>query len=136
MQATQLIKTAFAALAVSAAFAAVARAEVATEVAVLGDYTITLHVQPFLTEEDLTILRLVQSSQDALALFVPQADGFAAMAASPDDGFVKDGVPAASVAALGGLADAATAAANATDACQKAKQGAADCVLILEIAPK
>ena len=136
MQATQITKTILATLAASAFFSTAARAEVAAETATLGDYSITLHLHPFLTEEDLTILRLVQSSQEALELFVPQADGFAAMAASPDDGFIKDGAPVASVVALGGLPDAATAAANAIEGCQKAKTGAADCVLILEIAPK
>ena len=112
------------------------RAEVATETATLGEFNVTMYVQPFLTEEDLAILRMVLTSQDALALFVPEPNGFAAMAASPDDGFVKDGVPSVSVVALGGLPDAATASADAVEGCQKAKQGTADCVVILEIAPK
>lgn len=135
MQATPLIKSTLAALVLGASFTAPARAEVAKETATLGDYTITLHLHPFLTEEDLTILRLVQTSKDALALFVPQADGFAAMAASPDEGFIKNGAPVASVVALGGLPDAATAAQNAVDGCNAAKSAAADCVVILEIAP-
>ena len=136
MQAKHFTTLGLTTFAAAAMLAAPVRAEVATETATLGEYNVTMHVQPFLTEDDLSILRLVLTSQDALALFVPQANGFAAMAASPDDGFVKDGVPSASVVALGGLPDAATAAANAVDGCQKAKQGAADCVVILEIAPK
>jgi hypothetical protein len=136
MQAKHMTPFAITALVAATMLAAPARAEVAKETATLGDYTVTMYVQPFLTEEDLGILRMVLTSQEALALFVPQANGFAAMAASPDDGFVKEGVPASSVVALAGLPDAATAAANAVDGCQKAKQGAADCVVILEIAPK
>jgi hypothetical protein len=136
MQANRMTTLGLTTLVAATMMAAPARAEVVTETATLGEYNVTMYVQPFLTEDDLSILRLVLTSQDALALFVPQANGFAAMAASPDDGFVKDGVPSASVVALGGLPDAATAAANAVDGCQKAKQGAADCVVILEIAPK
>ena len=136
MQAKHITTLGLSTFVAAAMLAAPARAQVATETASLGEYNVTMHVQPFLTEDDLSILRLVLTSQDALALFVPEPNGFAAMAASPDDGFVKDGVPAASVVALGGLPDAATAAANAVDGCQKAKQGAADCVVILEIAPK
>lgn len=136
MQVARIAGLGWASLALMASLALPASAEVPIETATLGEFSVTLHVQPFLTEEDLILLRLVQSSQEALELFVPQAGGFAAMAASPDDGFVKDGIPAASAVALGGLPDAATAAANAIEGCQKAKTGAADCVLILEIAPK
>jgi len=136
MQAKHITTMGLISFVAAAMLAAPTRAEVATETATLGDYNVTMYVQPFLTDEDLGILRMVLTSQDALALFVPQANGFAAMAASPDDGFIKDGVPSASVVALGGLPDSASAAANAVDGCQKAKQGAADCVVILEIAPK
>lgn len=116
--------------------AAPAWAEVATETATLGDFAITLHIQPFLSEEDLGILRMIATSTDALALFVPDAQGFSAMAASPDEGFVKDGVPAASVMALGGLVDAQTAARDAIAGCQAAAQTPTPCALLLEIAPQ
>lgn len=111
-------------------------AEVATEVSTVGAYTITLYVQPFLTEEDLSILRMIATSQEALALFVPGAAGFSAMAASPDDGFIKDGAPVPSVVALGGLPDAAAAMAGAVSGCAAAASTKTACVPLLEIAPK
>lgn len=113
-----------------------AAADVAQETAVLGDYQVTLHLHPFLSEEDLSILRLVASDAQYLALFVPQEQGYSALAVSPDEGFVKDGVPVASAVALGGLPDAAQAAQNATEACQKAAQTKTPCVVILEVAPQ
>jgi hypothetical protein len=112
------------------------QAQVATETMTLGDFSITLHLQPFLTEDDLGILRMIATSADALALFVPDAKGFSAMAASPDEGFVTGGMPAASVMAMGGLADAPTAARDAIAGCQKAAQTPTPCALLLEIAPQ
>ena len=116
---------------------ALAADEVKTEVAELGESSITLHLQPFLTEVELSTLRVVMTNPDALALFVPDASkGFAALAVSPDDGFLPDGAPAASAQALAGLPDAVTAAQDALAACDKLKTGEAACVLVLEIAPK
>ncbi|MGL4321187.1 MAG: hypothetical protein ACRCS3_10025 [Paracoccaceae bacterium] len=106
-----------------------------TEQTTLGTSTITLTVWPFLSEDELTVLRLVATDANALALFVPDAAGFSALAASPDDGFIRDGVPVASAIALSGLADAETARTNALAACAEKKAGAADCVVVLEIAP-
>lgn len=111
--------------------------EVKTEVAELAGFDITLHLQPFLTESELATLRVVATNPDALALFVPDASkGFAALAVSPDDGFLPEGAPAASAQAIGGLPDAATAAKDALAACDKLRKGEAACVLVLEIAPK
>ncbi|GLS87667.1 hypothetical protein GCM10010873_26410 [Cypionkella aquatica] len=110
---------------------------VKTEVAQLGGSSITLHLQPFLTETELATLRVVMTNTDALGLFVPDASkGFAALAVSPDDGFLPEGAPAASAQALGGLVDAETAAKDALAACDKLRKGEAACVLVLEIAPK
>ena len=111
--------------------------DVKTEVAELGGFNITLHQQPFLTETELATLRVVMTNADALALFVPDASkGYAALAVSPDDGFLPDGAPAASAQAIGGLPDAAAAAKDALAACDKLRKGTAACVLVLEIAPK
>ncbi|MDZ7905909.1 MAG: hypothetical protein U5N55_09190 [Cypionkella sp.] len=62
-------------LATSFALTAPLHADVAQESAALGDYTVTLHLHPFLTDEDLTVLRFVSTSQDALALFLPSGFG-------------------------------------------------------------
>lgn len=121
---------------VTASIATSAKAEVATETSTIGDFTITLYLQDFLTEDDLTTLRLVAKDKNALALFVPAGGGFAALAASPEDGFTKDGMPATSASAISGLADAATAATQAIAACQAASKSKAACVLLLEVAPK
>lgn len=113
-----------------AAFAAVA-----TETTQLGDFTITLYLQDFLTEDDLTTLRIVAKDKNALALFVPAGGGFAALAASPEDGFTKDGMPTTSASAISGLPDAATAATQAIAACQVASAAKTPCVVLLEVAP-
>ena len=111
--------------------------EVKTEVAELGESSITLHLQSFLTEVELNTLRVVMTNPDALALFVPDSSkGYAALAVSPDDGFLPEGAPAASAQAIGGLPDQATAAKEALAACDKLRKGEVDCVLVLEIAPK
>lgn len=110
-------------------------AQVATETTQLGDFTITLYLQDFLTADDLTTLRIVAKDKDALALFVPAGGGFAALAASPEDGFTKDGMPATSASAISGLPDAASAATQAIAACQAASKAKAPCVVLLEVAP-
>lgn len=120
---------------IGAAVPTAALAEVATETSVIGDFTITLHLHDFLTEDDLSTLRLVASDKTALALFVPASGGFAALAASPEDGFIKDGMPATSASAISGLPDAATAAAQAIAACQTASTAKTACVVLLEVAP-
>lgn len=110
---------------------------VKTEVAELGASRITLHQQPFLSDAELATLRVVMTNPDALAIFVPDASkGFAALAVSPDDGFLPAGAPAPSAQAIAGLPDQATAAKDALAACDKLRKGAAACVLVLEIAPK
>ena len=116
---------------------AVIAEDVKTEVAELGGSSITLHLHPFLTETELATLRVVMTNPEALALFVPDASkGYAALAVSPEDGFLPAGAPAASAQAIGGLPDQATAAKDALAACDKLRKGAAACVLVLEIAPK
>ena len=110
---------------------------VKTEVAELGASRITLHQQPFLSDAELATLRVVMTNPDALAIFVPDASkGFAALAVSPDDGFLPAGAPAASAQAIAGLPDQATAAKDALAACDKLRKGATACVLVLEIAPQ
>ena len=106
------------------------------EQSALDGSTITLHVQPFLDATELATLRLVATNAEALALFVPSQAGFAALAAAPEEGFVKEGAPVASAIALSDLPDAATAAKNALESCDAARTTEAACVLLLEIGPK
>lgn len=118
-------------LAAGAAFAA----GVPMETAVVGKSAVTLYLHDFLTDEEKATLRLVLSNEQALAIFVPENKGFAAMAASPDDGFIRNGKPVASAVALAGLPDAATAETEALKACEAAKTGRAPCVTVLQITP-
>lgn len=115
-------------------------AEVPVETAELGDNVVTIHLHPFLTEEEISLLRLVATNADALALFVPEPGGHAAMAVSPDEGFVRDGAPVASAIAVGQLADSAAARASATEQCnaarQKQRKRDPECVVVLEVVPK
>jgi hypothetical protein len=106
-----------------------------TEVTVLGASTITLTLWDFLREDEVAVLRLVATDANALALFVTDAAGYAALAANPDDGFIRDGVPVPSAIALSGLPDAETARANAMTECAAKRTGTADCVVVLEVAP-
>lgn len=119
-----------AALAGSAAFA-----EVPVEVSKIDGAKVTFYVQPFLDAGELATLRLVATQSQALKLFVPSDKGYAAIALSPDDGFIKNGKPAASASAVAELPDAATAAAKALEMCNAARKGPADCVIVMEISP-
>lgn len=118
-----------------AATAAAQAEEVPVETATLGSSAITLHVHPFLTDEELATLRLVMTNEQALGLFVPGNLGHAALAVSPDDGFIRVGAPMGSATAVGDLPDAKAAQAAALEGCEAAKQGAAPCVVVLDIAP-
>ncbi len=112
--------------------------DVPVETAKLDKFDVTLHVHPFLSEEELATLRLVMTNKDALAVFVPGKPGtFAAMAMAPDEGFIRDGAPVASAMALADFADAATAATEAMAACDAARQSKskASCVVVLEVGP-
>lgn len=114
----------------------VAAADVPVETATLGKANVTLHVHPFLTDEELVALRLVLTNEDALALFFPGKGGHAALAVSPDDGFIRDGSLVKSAVALAEMADAIAAADGAMAACEAAKAGKAACVVVLNVAPK
>ena len=132
-------RTAAAAALLAAATCGVSAGPVPTESMRLGEARVTLHVHPFLTPQELTALRLVMTNEEALAVFLPPAKGkagrHAAMAVSPDEGFIRDGAPVGSAVALSGLDDAAAAAAAALAACEAARKAAAPCVLVLEVAP-
>ncbi len=117
------------------AAAPLAAQTVPVETSTLGTSAITLHLHPFLTEEELTTLRLVMTNEQALSLFVPGKLGHAALAVSPDDGFIRVGAPMGSATAVADLPDAAAAATAALAGCDAAKQGEAPCVVVLEIAP-
>lgn len=110
-------------------------AEVKPEVSTLGGSTVTFYPQPFLDETELSTLRLVASNKDALALFVPSSKGYAALALSPDDGFLNEGAPAVSAVAIADLPDAASAAAAALKGCDEKRIGKSACVIVLEVGP-
>jgi hypothetical protein len=128
------VTTAAAIVAVSASLAFAG--DVPVERNVLNGAKVVLHVHPFLDATELATLRLVLTNPQALALFLPDNKGFAAIAVAPDEGFIRAGAPVASASALGGLPDAAAAATQATAACdaKRAASGQA-CVLVLEVGP-
>lgn len=125
------------ALALTVAATATFADAVPVETGTLAGSVVTLHVLPSLKPNELQTLRLVLKNKQALAVFVPDSSGFAALAISPTEGFIQDGAPVASAVALSGFKSAAEAADAADKACdkQKAKASAA-CVPVLEIAPK
>ncbi|MFN4130525.1 MAG: hypothetical protein ACK4GC_12040 [Paracoccaceae bacterium] len=129
-------------LALGAAFTGLAQAQAQTqaktvpvETGVNGASSVSLHLHPFLTAEELATLRLVASNDQALSLFVTSRTGHAAMAMSPEEGFVRNGSPVPSAVALGDLPDAAAARNAALAACDATRKAKAPCVVVLEVAP-
>jgi hypothetical protein len=116
--------------------AALAQATVKTEVLDPGNATVTLYLHPFLTEQEVTILRQVGSNAEAMRAFLGGVSGYAAIAASPAEGFFRDGRPVASAVALSQLPDATAARNGAVAACQAATRAAVPCVALLEVAPR
>lgn len=115
---------------------AVAAGEVPVETKELGGSSVTLHLHPFLTEEELATLRVVQTNTDALAIFVPDAGkGHAAMAVAPAEGFLRAGQLVPSAIAIAGLTDAAAAAEAALRGCEALRKAGDPCVVVLEVAP-
>ena len=102
----------------------------------LDGVEITVVAHPFLAEDEIMTLRLVGQHRDALALFVPEGPGFAALAIAPAEGFVRNGVPVDSAIAMSGLQDIDAARESALEACNTARQTAQDCVIALEVAPR
>lgn len=107
---------------------------VSVEEARLGASQVRLHLHPFLSPEEAAVLRQVMTNEQALALFVPNARGFAALAAAPGEGVFRDGKPVASAVAIADLPDAAAAALAAREACDKARRSGPACVVVLEVA--
>jgi hypothetical protein len=119
--------------------AGAAQAEVPpVETGTLEGAKVSIHTWDFLTPDELAALRLVLVNKDALALFVPAdgTGGFAALAVSPDDGFIRDGALAKSASAIAGLETAEAAATAALEACDAARKGKENCAVVLEVAPE
>jgi hypothetical protein len=105
------------------------------ETAELGKSVITLHLHPFLNEEELSLLRVIMTSKEALAVFLPGSKGHSALSMAPEDGFIRAGVPTPTATALADFADAETARADTLRVCDSARKGKTPCVVVLEIAP-
>lgn len=120
-------------LSLSLAGIAGAQEPVESEALNAGSIAVTLHLHPFLTAEELDALRQIGSHEDAMLTFLGGADGFAAIAVSPEEGFIRDGMPVQSAVALSQLPDAETARVNAVAACEE--NAGRDCVVVLEAAP-
>jgi hypothetical protein len=101
----------------------------------VGAFQVTIHTYAFLTAEEVATLELVLTNEDALALFVPDEGGHAALAVAPDEGFLRDGTLVPSAVALAGLPDPGAAAEAARTACDAARDGGAPCIVVLEVAP-
>ncbi|MGQ0611897.1 MAG: hypothetical protein ACT4N9_12425 [Paracoccaceae bacterium] len=112
-----------------------ARAEVPVEVSTIDGTQVTIHLHDFLSAQELGVLRLVGGNSQMLQAFMQGATGYGAMALSPDDGYIRGGLPSGSASARMGLADAQAAAAAALEACNAARTGAAECVVVLELGP-
>lgn len=123
-------------LSLGGALGAAQAAEVKTEVSHNGDSQVRVFVRDFLSAEELATLRVVASNKQALELFVKSNKGFAAMAASPVEGVVRNGKPVASAVAIADLPDQAAAHSAALKACNAAKKATGDCVIVLDVAPK
>lgn len=123
---------------VLAGWAAAAAADVPpAETATLEGKQVTIYAMNFLDEQEVATLRLVLTNPQALAVFVPDGagGGHAALAVSPEDGFIRDGAPVPSATAIAGLDSADAASKAALDACNAVRKGPSGCVVVLEVAP-
>lgn len=98
-------------------------------------HEITFHPHAFLDEDERALLRLVMRDAGALALFLPEGNHFAALAAAPDEGVMQDGAIVGSATALSGLPDLRVTADEALRACDRARDGGPACVIVLTVAP-
>jgi len=114
---------------------ALAQTGVAVETVRIDSLVATLHLHPFLREDELSILRGMASLPEVLAAFAGGGGGFAALAVSPVEGFLRDGLPTNSAIAMAQFADIATARATVVAACTEASATRAPCVVVLEVAP-
>lgn len=125
------------ALAVSPVASPAAFAEqVAAEHFQLDGVSVTVLPHDFLSEEELLTLRLVGQNRDALAIFIPEGSGFAALAVAPGEGFVRAGMPVDSASAISGLPDLGAARDSALAECNAARNGGPACEIVLEVAPR
>lgn len=131
-----------AALALGGAVAALGMAQSAQaadlpiETAVNGTSVVSLHLHPFLAADEIATLRLVASNPQALELFVKTNSGFSALAAAPEEGFIRNGKPVSSAVALADLPDMASARGEALKSCNSIKKTKTPCVIVLDVAPK
>lgn len=109
---------------------------VPVETATLAGQRITLHLHPFLTDEETAILRAVTTNEQALALFIARPRRHAAMAVAPGEGFVRAGQPVASAFAISDMETAESARATALEGCERARREGPGCVVVLEVAPE
>jgi hypothetical protein len=108
---------------------------VPVEVSTNAGSAVTLHLHPFLAADELATLRVVATNDQALSLFVASRTGHAALAVSPDEGFIRDGALVPSATALTDLPDADAARTAALAACDAARKAATPCVVVLEVSP-
>lgn len=118
----------------TAGHAAVAQ-DVPVETSTLGKQSISVSIHPFLSAEELTVLRLVAVNDDALKLFVTRPGRFSAIAVAPAEGLIRDGKPIDSAKAISDLPSARRARQAALTECNSAKTKGPDCVIVLEVAP-
>lgn len=97
---------------------------------------VVVHALPFLSEEELATLTLVGQNEDALSVFLPEGVSFGAMAIAPADGFIRDGVPTQSAAAVSDFPDLGGARSAALAQCNVARSGGPACRIALEIIPR
>lgn len=109
--------------------------QVPVETATLGKQSVTLHLHPFLTPEEVATLQVVASNEDALKLFITRPGRHSAMAVAPAEGFIRNGQPVESAKALSDLPNAEKARQAALAECNSTRKSGADCVVVLEIAP-
>lgn len=131
------IRTVSTAAMLAAAGATIAGAEQgATTRFELPQVEIVVYELPFLSNEELETLKLVGQNEDALALFLPEGARFGAMAVAPEDGFIRNGMPAESATAVSDLPDLSTARSTALAQCDAARSGGPACQIALEIIPR
>ncbi len=109
---------------------------VPTEVTRTAGAEITVHLHPFLTDEDRATLQVIAATPAALEALLGESGGHAAIALAPEEGLMRDGVPADSAIAVGQLRDAAAARREALEGCDAVRRSNSACVIVLEVTPQ
>ncbi len=102
----------------------------------LGDVGVSIWTYNFLQADEADYLRMLMTRPSALMESWMPITGHGALAVSPDEGLWRAEGRTPSAVAVGGMASAEAASGAALAGCNALRQGAAGCIVVLQVAPK